>query len=76
MSYSATNTLTGLIPTVYTALDRVSRGLVGAIPAVARDSKADEAHINQTVRASVCPTLSAVEVETGVLPDPSGVTWG
>lgn len=76
MAYSATNTLTGLIPTVYTALDKVSRELVGAIPAVARDSKVDEAYINQTVRASVCPSLNAVDVEAGVLPNPSGITWG
>lgn len=47
------NTLTGLIPTLYEALNIVSREMVGGIVAVNRDSNAERAALNQTVRVPI-----------------------
>ena len=49
------NTLTNLIPDVYAALDVVSRELVGVIPGVNRDARADRLATNQTLRSPVAP---------------------
>ncbi len=61
----AGNTLTGLIPTIYTALDVVSREQTGFIPAVARDAKADAAAKDQTVRAPVAPPATTEDIVPG-----------
>jgi hypothetical protein len=50
------NTLTNLIPDVYAALDVVSRELVGALPGVQRDAKADRVATGQTLRIHKAPT--------------------
>lgn len=60
------NTLTGLIPTIYTALDKVSREQIGFIPAVARDAKADGAAVGQTVTSHVTSAIQLADIEPDV----------
>jgi hypothetical protein len=60
------NTLTGLIPTLYEALDVVSRELVGLIPAVSTDSSIARAAKNQTVMSFATPAVTASDVVPGV----------
>jgi hypothetical protein len=49
------NTLTGLIPTLYEALDVVSREQIGMIPAVSRNSSAARAALNETILIPIAP---------------------
>ncbi len=72
------NTLTNLIPDIYAALDVVSRELVGFIPAVARDSRADRVALNQTLRVPISPANAAgVDITPAMsLPSASNQTIG
>lgn len=60
------NTLTNLIPDLYTALDVVSRELVGMIPGVTRDSTGERAAIGQTVRVPIAPASTAADIAPAV----------
>lgn len=66
------NTLTNLIPDVYSALDVVSRELVGLIPAVTRDPTSDRAAVGQVVRSFVAPAVTASDITPGVTPPDDG----
>jgi hypothetical protein len=71
------NTLTGLIPSIYAALDNVQRELVGVIPGVTVDSRVTRAAVNQTVSSPVAPASSATDITPGVnSPDDGDQTIG
>ena len=70
---STANTIPSeLIQAVYSSLDVISREMVGAIPAVLRDSTADRAAVGQTVYSFVAPASSASDIAPNVTPPDDG----
>jgi coat protein Gp5 len=71
------NTLTGLIPTIYTAADRVLREQQGFLPAVYLNPSAEQAAKDQDVTYPVVPAVTASDVTPAAVPtEPSGQTIG
>lgn len=68
------NTLTGIIPTLYEALNTVSREMVGFIPAVHRDSSAERAALNQVIRVPLGEAGALEDTTPGATPADSGDT--
>lgn len=56
------NTLTGLIPVMYAAMNRTSRERIGLIGAVSRDPTAEAAAVDQTVRSPVVGAMAAQDI--------------
>ena len=68
------NTLTGLVPTLYEALNVISREMVGFIPAVRRDTNADRAAVNQVVRVPLAEAGTLEAITPAATPADSGNT--
>lgn len=66
------NTLTGLVPTMYEALDIVSRELVGFIPAVSHNASAERAALNQVITIPVVQAQASQTITPGVTPPDTG----
>ena len=73
----AENTITGLIPEIYEALDIVSRELTGMIPSTTMNASANEASVGQAIRVDVEPAGNVSNITPAmVVPDPTGQTSG
>lgn len=71
------NTLTGLIPDLYAALDQVSRELVGFIPAVQLNAGTERAAVGQNVTYHVAPSGNGTDISPAMtVPEPTDQTIG
>lgn len=69
------NTLTGLIPDLYAALDIVSREQVGMIPAVALNTGAERAAVNESVKVPITGAANVSDIAPAMaIPEPTDQT--
>lgn len=71
------NTITGLIPTLYKAMDKVLREQIGFLPAAYINSDVDRVAKDQTIRYPIVGAMTASDVTPAMTPtEPSGKTIG
>ena len=68
----AVNSITSLLPTLYDALDVVSREMVGFIPAVSRDVSDERAALGQQILVPITQAQPLQDVTPGVIPPDTG----
>jgi hypothetical protein len=66
------NTLTSLIPTIYEAIDVVSREMVGYTAAATRNMSAERAALNQSILVPLTPAGTAADNTAAVTPPNTG----
>ena len=66
------NTLTNLIPTIYQAMDVVSRELVGFITAATMDASANRAAVGQSITTPIVPASAAEDIAPSTNPPDTG----
>lgn len=66
------STITSLIPTIYEALDVVSREMIGFIPAVAKDTSGERAAVGQQILVPITQPQAAQNITPGVIPPDTG----
>jgi len=68
----ADNTLTGLIPTIYEAMDIVAKKMVGFIPAVYKNSSVARAAVGETIRYPIVPDITLAAGSASLYPVENG----
>jgi hypothetical protein len=69
------NTLTGLISTLYRAVDTVAREMVGFVPAVYKNSDVEQVAKDQTITYPIVGAMTAGDITPAATgPNPSGQT--
>jgi len=63
---STANTLTGLIPTIYTAMDKVVREQVGLVPAVYKNTSLERAAKDETITYPIVPAVEGGDIAPNV----------
>ncbi len=77
LSGAYANTLTGLIPDLYAAMDVVSRELTGFIPSVTLNASAERAALNQNINYFIAPSSTATDIAPAMaIPEPTDQTIG